>query len=94
MKMSEECHKASAEGDVNLSEGRKAWRAKLDPETRALLEADAEVFLHQSLSTPCLDVVESAAGCELRTASGRRLLDFHGNSVHQVGYGFGAGCGL
>src|SRR5262245_1041278 len=87
MKMSEGSLEGSAEGNINLSVGREAWRAKLNAETRALLDADAEVFLHQSLSTPCLDVVESASGCELVTLSGGRFLDFHGNSVHQVGYG-------
>ncbi len=78
---------STSEGDVNLSAARKVWLARLDLETRALLDADAEAFLHQSLSTPCLDVVDRAEGAELITASGRRVLDFHGNSVHQVGYG-------
>jgi 4-aminobutyrate aminotransferase len=77
----------ASEGDVNLSPGRATWRARLSPETRALLDEDARYFLHQSLSTPCLDVLERAEGATLVDLEGRRFLDFHGNSVHQVGYG-------
>lgn len=76
----------ASEGDVNTSPGRQAWTARLDGETRTLLDRDAGVFLHQALSTPCLDVVVHAEGSWLTTASGRRLLDFHGNSVHQLGH--------
>lgn len=77
----------SAEGDLNTSPLREAWREQLGDETRALLDADERVFLRQSLSTPCLDVVEHAAGALLTDTDGREILDFHGNSVHQVGYG-------
>ncbi len=77
-----------SEGDVNLGPARAAWqRDHIDAATQALLDADAGVFLHQALSTPCLDVIERAEGIHLVTASGRRIMDFHGNSVHQVGYG-------
>lgn len=76
-----------AEGDVNTSPLRAAWRAGLDPASRELLDRDEAVYLHQSLSTPCLDVVARAEGAWLTTAGGRRLLDFHGNSVHQLGHG-------
>lgn len=77
-----------SEGDVNLSERRGAWSEKnIDPETRALLERDAKCFLHQSLSTPCLDVLAGAQGSVIETRQGKRLLDFHGNNVHQVGFG-------
>jgi 4-aminobutyrate aminotransferase len=77
----------ATEGDGNLTAARRAWSTSLDPATRALLDDDAAAFIHQSLSTPCLDVLDSASGAELITASGRRILDFHGNSVHQVGHG-------
>ena len=76
-----------SEGDVNQSPLRADWRAQLDEPTRTLLDADAEAFLHQSLSTPCLDVIESAEGTTLIDVQGRRILDFHGNSVHQLGHG-------
>jgi (R)-1-hydroxy-2-aminoethylphosphonate ammonia-lyase len=77
----------TSEGDVNLSTSRQGWRAALAAPTRALLDEDEKYFLHQSLSTPCLDVLESAQGSWLVDTEGRRLLDFHGNSAHHVGYG-------
>ncbi len=77
-----------SEGDLNTSPRRGRWlRDHIDAATRALLDADAEVFVHQALSTPCLDVIERAEGSWLADLQGRRILDFHGNSVHQVGYG-------
>jgi 4-aminobutyrate aminotransferase len=76
------------EGDINFSEERKKWDQLIDDEkTRQLLEDDARYFLHQSMSTPCLDVLASCNGSELKTLSGRKMLDFHGNNVHQLGYG-------
>jgi 4-aminobutyrate aminotransferase len=77
----------AAEGDINLSPLRREWDAsQIGPDTRALLEADAKVFLHQSMSTPCFDAVVAADGIYLTDSEGRTLMDFHGNSVHQVGY--------
>ncbi len=76
-----------SEGDVNLSEARAAWNAThLGPGTLALLDADADVFLHQSLSSPCLNVATRVEGSRIIDAEGRSYLDFHGNSVHQVGH--------
>jgi 4-aminobutyrate aminotransferase len=78
----------SSEGDVNTSPLRARWlRDHVDEKTRVVLDADAEVFLHQALSTPCLDVIEHAQGPWLTDLQGRRILDFHGNSVHQLGHG-------
>lgn len=77
-----------SEGDLNLSPRRAAWAAEaIGPETRALLDRDAAVFLHQSLSTPCLNVLRAADGAHIEDLEGRRYLDFHGNNVHQVGFG-------
>lgn len=76
------------EGDVNLSPHRRMWQqTHLAAETRHLLEEDARYFLHQSLSTPCLNVLAAAQGVYLTDVEGRRYIDFHGNNVHQVGYG-------
>jgi len=76
------------EGDVNLSTRRGQWQAaNLSEETKALLAADSEVFLRQALSTPCLNALAKAQGSWIEDVEGRRYLDFHGNSVHQVGYG-------
>ena len=74
------------EGDVNLSPNRGAWTASLGGAAKSLLARDEAVFLRQSLSTPCLDALASCAGSRIRTLDGRDLLDFHGNSVHQVGF--------
>ena len=76
------------EGDVNLSPNRASWAERaLGEATRALLRRDEEVFLRQSLSTPCLSAVVKAEGSWIEDADGRRYLDFHGNSVHHIGYG-------
>jgi 4-aminobutyrate aminotransferase len=74
------------EGDVNFSESRKNWYTILDSTTLNLLDQDAELFMHQSLSTPCLDVIESCEGIYITDVSGKKYMDFHGNNVHQVGY--------
>jgi (R)-1-hydroxy-2-aminoethylphosphonate ammonia-lyase len=78
----------SVEGDVNLSPLRRTWQEQhIHGVTRDLLEEDSRYFLHQSLSTPCLNSLVSSEGIWLEDAEGRRYMDFHGNSVHQVGYG-------
>ena len=78
----------SAEGDVNLSGKRALWQHEnVGAGARALLDDDARYFLHQSLSTPCLSAIKSAAGIWLEDVDGRRVMDFHGNSVHQLGHG-------
>ena len=78
----------AAEGDVNLSPLRRAWEARhVNESTRELLAADSRHFLHQSLSTPCLNAVAACDGIWLTDVEGRRIMDFHGNNVHQVGYG-------
>ena len=75
------------EGDSNLSDGRKKWEKSIkDPATQAALQEDAEYFLHQALSTPCLDVVSECEGIYLIDLQGKKYMDFHGNAVHQVGY--------
>lgn len=76
-----------SEGDSNLSAGRRAWLPRLDERTRQILVDDARSFLHQSLSTPCLDVLVHCEGSYIMDISGRRILDFHGNGAHTVGYG-------
>lgn len=77
-----------SEGDVNRSTRRKQWAdTHLGAPTRAILERDNAVFLHQSFSTPCLNAIERAEGIWLIDTEGRRTMDFHGNNVHQVGHG-------
>jgi len=75
------------EGESNLSPRRAAWReTRLDAASRALLDEDARYFLHQSLSSPCLDVVKRVEGIWIEDAAGRRYMDFHGNGVHHIGH--------
>lgn len=77
-----------SEGEVNFSERRRNWAAaNIDGDTRTLLDADADVFLHQSVSTPCLSAIKRAEGIWIEDTQGRRFMDFHGNSVHHIGYG-------
>lgn len=76
-----------AEGDINLTAARKMWEAELPEETLQFINDDANSFLHQALSTPCLDVLAACEGPYLITTSGKRILDFHGNNVHQLGHG-------
>ena len=75
------------EGDVNSSASRKQWYASLD--SAAIIEwlsRDADHFMHQALSTPCLDVIASCEGIYITDIAGKSYMDFHGNNVHQVGY--------
>ena len=75
------------EGDVNLSDRRRDWQqANVDDATHETLARDSAAFLHQSLSTPCLTELTGCDGIYLTDAAGRRTMDFHGNSVHQVGH--------
>jgi 4-aminobutyrate aminotransferase len=74
------------EGDINKSSLRSQWNRKLSRESTTLLQADERSFLKQSMSTPCLEVVADAEGCYITDVNGKKYLDFHGNSLHQVGY--------
>ena len=75
------------EGDINLTELRADWLdSAVDQKTKALLDKDARYFLHQALSTPCLDVLSSCSDASIETISGKKYYDFHGNNVHQIGY--------
>ncbi|MDH3579307.1 MAG: aspartate aminotransferase family protein [Hyphomicrobiales bacterium] len=79
---------AQSESDTNLSERRSQWADRsLDADTRALLDRDASAFLHQSVSSPCLNAIAKADGIWIEDTAGRRYMDFHGNNVHHIGYG-------
>jgi 4-aminobutyrate aminotransferase len=75
------------EGDSNRSPNRQASTAALDPRTHAMVEADARLYLHQSLSSPCLSALRRAEGLWLEDLAGKRYMDFHGNNVHHIGHG-------
>jgi len=75
------------EGDINLTPARSEWlQNEVSEETRELLEKDAKYFMHQSMSTPCLDVLQTCEGSHIESISGKKYLDFHGNNVHQIGF--------
>ena len=78
---------ADTEGDINLGEARLRWWARQSEPVRDGLAEDGRYFLHQALSSPCLDLLTGAQGSRLTSASGHQYLDFHGNSVHQLGHG-------
>lgn len=76
-----------SEGDINTTPARDKWNKSIaDQDTQSLLKRDSDVFLHQAMSTPCLDSLAGAEGIYLQDTSGKRYMDFHGNNVHQLGY--------
>ncbi len=77
-----------SEGDVNTTAARQVWSQNLqDEQTQKLLQRDADVFLHQAMSTPCLNSLQAADGIYITDSKGQSYMDFHGNNVHQLGYG-------
>jgi len=77
-----------SEGDLNVSTLRAEWtREHIGAETQQWLKEDERYFLRQALSTPCLNVLRGCDGACIEDLEGRRYLDFHGNNVHQVGFG-------
>ena len=76
------------EGESNTSAARRDWAAANTGDRSApLLARDADAFLHQSLSSPCVSTIARAEGIWIEDLDGRRYMDFHGNSVHHIGYG-------
>jgi (R)-1-hydroxy-2-aminoethylphosphonate ammonia-lyase len=76
------------EGESNTSAARQAWLKKsIGANAAPLLQRDSDAFLHQSLSSPCVSTIARAEGIWIEDLDGRRLMDFHGNSAHHIGYG-------
>ena len=76
------------EGESNTSAAARKWRQRsVRPESRRMLDRDAEAFLHQSLSSPCALAAVKAEGIWIEDSDGNRYMDFHGNSVHHIGFG-------
>jgi 4-aminobutyrate aminotransferase len=75
------------QGDVNTTPARQTyWERTLAGESRRWFEEDRRYFLHQSLSTPVLNVIARAEGPWIEDLQGRRYLDMHGNGVHNAGF--------
>ncbi|NKB54284.1 MAG: aspartate aminotransferase family protein [Rhizobiaceae bacterium] len=76
------------EGESNTSQARSEWADKNQGDkSGSLLQRDADAFMHQSLSSPCVGTIAKAEGIWIEDLDGRRYMDFHGNSVHHIGYG-------
>ena len=81
-------NKQHTEGESNTSQARSDWIViNQGAHSRPLLERDADAFMHQSLSSPCVSTIAKAEGIWIEDLDGRRYMDFHGNSVHHIGYG-------
>ena len=76
------------EGESNTSAARANWlKRSIGPASAPLLKRDSDAFLHQSLSSPCVSTIAQASGIWIEDMDGRKYMDFHGNSVHHIGYG-------
>ncbi|MGE4266449.1 MAG: aspartate aminotransferase family protein [Deferribacterales bacterium] len=76
-----------AEGESNTSVLRSFRNAELSGKSAELVRRDEAVFLGQALSSPCLDAVIECRDAGFLLADGTDVLDFHGNGVHQIGFG-------
>ena len=75
------------QGDINTTTARQRyWDRNLSGDAKAWFEEDKRVFLHQSLSTPVMNVIVKAQGAWLEDMNGKRYLDMHGNGVHNAGF--------
>ena len=75
------------QGDVNTTPNRQEyWKRNVSGDAKQWLEEDNKYFLHQSLSTPVLNVLSRAQGAVIEDLAGRRYIDMHGNGVHNAGF--------
>lgn len=75
------------QGDINTTANRKKyWERNLSDRAREIFEQDNKYFLHQSLSTPVLNVLSKAQGIHIEDPDGNRYIDMHGNGVHNAGF--------
>src|SRR5512133_2794145 len=80
-------HPEAEQGDINTTPARRRyWERNLSGEARGWFEEDKRYFLHQSLSTPVLQVIARAEGAWIEDLGGKRYLDMHGNGVHNAGF--------
>jgi 4-aminobutyrate aminotransferase len=75
------------QGDVNTTPNRQEyWKRNVTGDAKQWLEEDNKYFLHQSLSTPVLNVLSQAQGAVIEDLAGRKYIDMHGNGVHNAGF--------
>lgn len=71
---------------VNQGENIRSLHVEKNHTTQELLKRDAQVFFHQTLSTPVFNTITRAEGAYIYDGTGKKYLDLHGNGVHTVGY--------
>jgi 4-aminobutyrate aminotransferase len=82
-----EKHMEREQGDINTTRQRKEyWTKNIKGRTKEWLDADNKYFLHQSLSTPVLNVMSKASGIYIKDLNGKKYIDMHGNGVHNAGF--------
>jgi len=75
------------QGDINTTpRRRKYWQRNLSGDAKKWFEEDTRYFLHQSLSTPVINVLSKAQGIYIEDLSGKKCIDMHGNGVHNAGF--------
>ena len=75
------------QGDINTTPNRRIyWERNLSEKARTWFDEDTRYFLHQSLSTPVLNVLSGAEGIYLKDLEGNTYIDMHGNGVHNAGF--------
>ncbi|BBI32649.1 (R)-1-hydroxy-2-aminoethylphosphonate ammonia-lyase [Cohnella abietis] len=75
------------QGDVNATELRRKYTDRnLSAAAKALADEDAAYFIHQSLSTPVLNVLSRAEGIYIYDLDDKAYIDMHGNGVHAAGF--------
>lgn len=75
------------QGDINTTPKRmRYWKRNLSGPAQKIFDEDRKYFLHQSLSTPVLDVLSKAYGIYIEDMAGKKYIDMHGNGVHNAGF--------
>jgi 4-aminobutyrate aminotransferase len=75
------------QGDINTTPSRrKFWERNLSAQAKKWFDEDTKYFLHQSLSTPVLNVLTKAQGIYIEDLNGKKYIDMHGNGVHNAGF--------
>jgi len=77
----------SEQGDINTTPNRKKyWAQNLSPDAKEIFAEDNRYFLHQSLSTPVLNVLSKTHGIYIEDIDDKQYIDMHGNGVHNAGF--------
>ena len=75
------------QGDINTTLNRKKyWERNLSGRPKKWFEEDSRYFLHQSLSTPVINVLSKAHGIYIEDLKGKKYIDMHGNGIHNAGF--------